>query len=274
MHLAWRWFTGLSFDQEIPHHSTFSKNRHGRFQESKLFEQLFEQIVRQCGSSPWWSYAKRPLAEILCDVFAAELLLPHDLFKPEAERAVIGLAAIEDLAARFQASLTATGSRYAAVVSTPLAFVLSEQGKVRYASRSSALQEAAAWIPPRLDLPDGCLSKKAREGTPCDGRVEVDATYGSATGSAAVRSWRKCDMSRNGIKRSRCCGLRMRRFLPVRPEAIARNSRRVVTTKTKNFSPNWMGICAGLESTVGGRWLQCGIQPSHGFPCSPRYYRS
>jgi transposase len=48
MHLAWRWFTGLGFDQEIPHHSTFSKNRHGRFQESKLFQQLFEQIVQQC----------------------------------------------------------------------------------------------------------------------------------------------------------------------------------------------------------------------------------
>jgi transposase len=48
MHLAWRWFTGLGFDQETPHHSTFSKNRHGRFQESKLFEQLFEQIVKQC----------------------------------------------------------------------------------------------------------------------------------------------------------------------------------------------------------------------------------
>jgi transposase len=48
MLLAWRWFTGLRFDQEIPHHSTFSKNRHGRFQESKVFEELFEQIVRQC----------------------------------------------------------------------------------------------------------------------------------------------------------------------------------------------------------------------------------
>ena len=81
-------------------------------------------------------------------------------------------------------------------------------------------------------------------------------------------------MSRNGIKRSRCCGLRMRMFLSVRSEAIARNSRRVVTTKMKNFSPNWMGICAGLESAVGGRWLQCAIQPSHGFPCSPRCYRS
>src|ERR671922_919588 len=48
MHLAWRWFTGLGFDQEIPHHSTFSKNRHGRFQESQVFEQLFEHIVKQC----------------------------------------------------------------------------------------------------------------------------------------------------------------------------------------------------------------------------------
>src|SRR6201998_1178522 len=48
MHLAWRWFTGLGFDQGIPHHSTSSKNRPGRFQESKLFEQLFERIVTRC----------------------------------------------------------------------------------------------------------------------------------------------------------------------------------------------------------------------------------
>jgi transposase len=48
MHLAWRWFTGLDFDQEIPHHSTFSKNRHGRFQQSNLFQELFERIVEQC----------------------------------------------------------------------------------------------------------------------------------------------------------------------------------------------------------------------------------
>lgn len=48
MHLAWRWFTGLTFDQEVPHHSTFSKNRHGRFQEANLFEQLFQEIVERC----------------------------------------------------------------------------------------------------------------------------------------------------------------------------------------------------------------------------------
>ncbi|HSY65892.1 MAG TPA: transposase [Terriglobales bacterium] len=33
MHVAWRWFTGLGCDQEVPHHSTFSKNRPGRFQD-------------------------------------------------------------------------------------------------------------------------------------------------------------------------------------------------------------------------------------------------
>src|ERR1700756_4735441 len=48
MHLAGRWFTGLGFDQETPHHSTFSKNRHGRFQESNLFQELFERVVDQC----------------------------------------------------------------------------------------------------------------------------------------------------------------------------------------------------------------------------------
>jgi transposase len=48
IHLAWRSFTGLGFDQEIPHHSTFSKNRHGRFQESNLFQELFEEIVARC----------------------------------------------------------------------------------------------------------------------------------------------------------------------------------------------------------------------------------
>jgi len=124
---------------------------------------------------PWWSYSKRPLAEILCDVFAAELLLPYDLFHPEAESSSTGLSSIDALAGRFQASVTATGSRYAAVVSAPVAFVLSEQGKVRYASRSKPLREAPAWIPPRLDLPAGSLSKKIREGTSTESPDTVDA---------------------------------------------------------------------------------------------------
>ena len=52
MHLAYRWFTGLGFDQEVPHHSTFSKNRHGRFQESPLFLELFEWTARRFAPMP------------------------------------------------------------------------------------------------------------------------------------------------------------------------------------------------------------------------------
>jgi len=124
---------------------------------------------------PWWSYAKRPIAEILCDVFAAELLLPYDLFHPVAEKASIGLSSIDELAECFQASVTATGSRYAYVVNAPVAFVLSEQGKVRYASRSKPLRDAPAWIPPRLEMPEGSLSKSVRAGTSIESRDAVDA---------------------------------------------------------------------------------------------------
>jgi len=48
MHLAYRWFTRLDFEQEIPDHSTFSKNRHGRFRQSGVFREVFDEIVRRC----------------------------------------------------------------------------------------------------------------------------------------------------------------------------------------------------------------------------------
>jgi len=50
---AWRWFTGLGFEQEIPHPSRFSKNRHGRFQPSKRFEPRLEQMVQPCVAVGW-----------------------------------------------------------------------------------------------------------------------------------------------------------------------------------------------------------------------------
>ena len=133
-------------------------------------------LPSQHDTSPWWSYSRKPLVEVLCDVFAAELLLPYDFFQPLADEASIGLGAIDGLAERFHASFTATGSRYGAVVSVPLAFVLSEQGKVRYASRSKPLRDSYAWIQPRLELPDSSFSKRLRAGTTeCEGPEKVDA---------------------------------------------------------------------------------------------------
>jgi hypothetical protein len=124
---------------------------------------------------PSSSYVKRAQAEIFCDIFAAELLLPHGLFKPLADKVEIGLAAIDALAARFVSSTMATGSRFAAVLKTPCAFVLSENGKVRYASRSTALRDASAWIAPRIEMPQGSLSARLRAGEASDGPAEIEA---------------------------------------------------------------------------------------------------
>jgi hypothetical protein len=38
----------LGLDGRIPDHSTFSKNRHGRFRESDTLRRLFESVVQRC----------------------------------------------------------------------------------------------------------------------------------------------------------------------------------------------------------------------------------
>lgn len=48
LNLAYRWFCRLSLDDSVPDHSTFSKNRHGRFRESGAFRHLFESVLRRC----------------------------------------------------------------------------------------------------------------------------------------------------------------------------------------------------------------------------------
>lgn len=48
LNLAYRWFCRLDLEDAIPDHSTFSKNRHGRFRESDTFRLVFEGVLRRC----------------------------------------------------------------------------------------------------------------------------------------------------------------------------------------------------------------------------------
>ncbi len=48
LNLAYRWFCRLGLDGDVPDHSTFSKNRHGRFRDNDLLRRLFEAILRRC----------------------------------------------------------------------------------------------------------------------------------------------------------------------------------------------------------------------------------
>jgi transposase len=46
--LTFRWFCRLDLDDKVPDHSTFSKNRHGRFRDSDVLRHIFERVVLAC----------------------------------------------------------------------------------------------------------------------------------------------------------------------------------------------------------------------------------
>ena len=48
LNLAYRWFCRLGLEGNVPDHSTFSKNRHGRFRDSDLLRQVFQATVERC----------------------------------------------------------------------------------------------------------------------------------------------------------------------------------------------------------------------------------
>ncbi len=51
LHLAYRWFCKLDLDDKVPHHSTFSVNRLGRFRESDVLRHIFDRVVAACMAS-------------------------------------------------------------------------------------------------------------------------------------------------------------------------------------------------------------------------------
>ncbi len=48
VNLAYRWFCGLSIEDEIPDHSVFSRARNERFQDGDAFRRVFERVVETC----------------------------------------------------------------------------------------------------------------------------------------------------------------------------------------------------------------------------------
>ena len=82
--------------------------------------------------------------EMLCDVAASELLLPHVSFLPDALESSFGFDGLGELSDRYNASLEATGHRLVSVWNEPAAFlVLSERQSPRQVGSSA---------PPKLRL--------------------------------------------------------------------------------------------------------------------------
>lgn len=48
LNLAYRWYCRLGLEGPVPDHSSLTKNRHGRFRDSKLMRVVFEHVVERC----------------------------------------------------------------------------------------------------------------------------------------------------------------------------------------------------------------------------------
>ena len=75
LNLAYRWFCRLGLDGDVPDHSTFSKNRHGRFRQSDLLRCVFASLRRSC---------QRCIAEGL--VGGESFAIDASVIKPDANR--------------------------------------------------------------------------------------------------------------------------------------------------------------------------------------------
>lgn len=112
---------------------------------------------------PSWSYAKRDINEVMCDTFAAELLMPYLEWRAKVPEKEPSVEVLEYMAAEFCISFPAAASRYATLSDMPCSFVTMDRGQIRYAARSTSLRRVGAWITPRTPIPPGSVAYRLRK---------------------------------------------------------------------------------------------------------------
>ncbi len=111
---------------------------------------------------PSSAYAKRDPNEVVCDTFAAELLMPYKQWLLALPKEEPSLQLIQYMAEVFGTSYPAAASRFASLCNSPCAYITMENGIVRYAVRSTSLRRVGAWIGTKSTIPVGSLSHKLR----------------------------------------------------------------------------------------------------------------
>ncbi len=110
-----------------------------------------------------WSYAKRDPNEILCDLFAVELLMPYKLWLDTVPKCDPSHDCLQYMAEEFRCSYHSAASRYAALANFPCALVTMERDIIRHAARSTHLRKLGAWIQPRTSVPEASIAYTLRQ---------------------------------------------------------------------------------------------------------------
>lgn len=149
------------------------------------------------------SYGNRPKEEVLCDVFAAECLLPYSFFKKDIDGVDICLDTIKRLSKHYKASIASTGSRFAVNCEEPCSFVLIEGGRIRYVSSSKFLRELKGWIDIGVPVPQNSVASrviKNQSATEQYDEVPTEVWFNNSVGdydllceeAIFMREWDQC----------------------------------------------------------------------------------
>jgi Zn-dependent peptidase ImmA (M78 family) len=112
-----------------------------------------------------FGYSKRPREEILCDIFASECLLPRRFFQADVRDRPCSFATVQELAELYQASLAATGSRFATYSESPCCWVLADDRYVRYAACSPSLRNLGFFLKVGVEIPRESVLGRLRAGS-------------------------------------------------------------------------------------------------------------
>ncbi len=162
-----------------------------RFTQCHEIAHVVLKLPSQHGHGPEWSYARRPMEEICCDVFAAEILLPYRLFLARAGSMPLDFTTVHRLAYDCFASREAVASRLAATNKFACVYVLSENGFVRHAIPSPALR-AKGWIARGMSLPPGSAAHALRSSEEGDGAL-------TCAGDLWFDGWRDVELQESSI---------------------------------------------------------------------------
>jgi Zn-dependent peptidase ImmA (M78 family) len=116
-------------------------------------------------SDALYSYSRRPPEEVICDTFASECLIPHEFLLRDLAEGTAEFEFVETLADRYQASLPCTASRLAVNAPFACAYVLSQDGYVRFATYSSSLRATHFRVAAGIALPKNSVTLRCLEGS-------------------------------------------------------------------------------------------------------------
>ena len=98
---------------------------------------------------------------MLCDVFAAECLVPWHLIQPLAGDCDFSASTVMELSDLFEASKLCVASMFASASGAPVAYVVAEGGVIRYCVSSRASREAGIFLRTGVQLPGGSAAARA-----------------------------------------------------------------------------------------------------------------